>query len=237
MNSKTMWIAILGVGIAAAAFAGLRTTGANVVPEPAANPAPPAPQDPALPPGHPQVGGGSTMPGLPPGHPPMPQGSAAANMPAPTAAAEDGPNLSWTVPARWKEAPNPSSMRIATYKIPKAGSDAEDAEMSVTRAGGGTAANADRWVGQFDEAGQKTAKKTERTSGGFKTTLVEVEGTFASGGMMGGPATPKTGWALLGAIVETPGTAHFFKLTGPAATVKGARPEVDALLASLKEKR
>ena len=84
-------------------------------------------------------------------------------------------------------------------------------------AGGSAAANADRWVGQFDEAGQKTAKRSERTSGAFKTTIVEVEGTFAAGSMMG-PSTPKTGYALYGAIVETSGSSHFFKLTGPSAT-------------------
>lgn len=144
--------------------------------------------------------------------------------------------VQWTVPARWKEAPNPSSMRLATYKIPKAGSDAEDAEMSVSQAGGGTTANLDRWVGQFDEAAQKTVKKSERTVSGFKTTVVELEGTFAGGSMMGGPSSPKPGFALIGAIVETPGMAHFFKLTGPAATVKGARAEVDALLGSIKPK-
>lgn len=132
-------------------------------------------------------------------------------------------------------------MRLATYRIPHAPSDSEDAEMSVSQAGGGAKANMDRWVGQFDEAGQKTAKRSESTVNGFTVSRIEIEGTFASGNMMGAPAVAKTGWALLGVIVESPagsgdGMAHFFKLTGPAATVKAASGEVDSLIASVHAK-
>jgi hypothetical protein len=223
MDATKLWIPVLGAAVIAAAVLGLRGTTAPV-PEPAPIALPPqnAPEQ-GLPPGHPPIGAGAMPPG-------------AGAMPA-APAAGDGPNLDWTVPARWQTVPNPNAMRLATYRVPKSGSDAEDAEMSVSRAGGSALANADRWVGQFDEAGQKTAKRSERTAGGFKTTVVEVEGTFASGSMMGGPATPKSGYALIGAIVETPGSSHFFKLTGPAATVKAARADVDALLSSLKEKK
>lgn len=248
MNPKSMWMILLAGALGVAAYAGLRSP--TPVPEPVAAPAPATPDNRgALPTGHPPIPGAGPAgampeghppmgtPGLPQGHPPVGQGAppvgAAA---APAAGGDETGAVTWTKPARWQDAPNPSSMRMATYRIPKAGSDAEDAEMSVSRAGGGTAANAERWVGQFDEAGQKTAKRSERTVGGFKTTMVEVEGTFAAGSMMGGAAAPKTGFALVGAIVETPGMAHFFKLTGPSATVKSARAEVDALLQSIKAK-
>jgi hypothetical protein len=240
MNPKHLWIGLLVFGLGAAAYAGLRSPAsgepaARLAPDPAA-----APTE-ALPPGHPPIqGAGADPQAMPPGHPPIgPGGGASAAMPGMMgggAAGGEAQAITWTMPARCKAAPNPSSMRIATYVIPHAAADKDDAEMSVSQAGGGTAANLDRWVGQFDEPSKKTLKKTERTAGGFKTTVVEIEGAFASGGMMGGPPTTKPGWALVGAIVETPGMAHFFKLTGPAATVKSARGEVDALLSSIQRK-
>jgi hypothetical protein len=42
-------------------------------------------------------------------------------------------------------------------------------------------------------------------------------------------------YMLLGAIVEAPGGSVFFKLTGPSATVTGAKAEFDALLESMKK--
>lgn len=265
MDQKTLWIGLLVAGVGVAAYAGFRSPPApeSATREPPAAPAPTAPEGMgALPPGHPPMGGnapGAGTESLPPGHPPMggsapsgtgeslppghpPIGGGAGGMgamppgmgaPPPSG---DAVQLTWTAPARWKEAPNPSSMRIATYKVPHVGSDTEDADVSVSMAGGGTAANADRWIAQFDAAAQKTAKKTERTSAGYKTTIVEVEGTLASDPMMGGGAATKSGWGMTGAIVETPGMAHFFKITGPAATVKSAKAELDALLSSLKPK-
>jgi hypothetical protein len=120
-------------------------------------------------------------------------------------------------------------MRLATYRVPRAAGDTEDAELSVTQAGGSVGANADRWVGQFDAASQKTAKRSTRNVGTLTVTLVEVQGKFEGGmGKDGG-----AGWALLGAIVETPGMPHFFKLTGPAKTVLAAHAEFDGMIGTL----
>jgi hypothetical protein len=243
MNSRTLWIALLAAGLAVAAYAGLRG-GSGPVPEPvAADPQASATQN-DLPPGHPAIGAAGpagAASDLPPGHPQLGQGTAppldsSGNLAA-APAGDHGAGLDWTVPSRWHTAPNPTSMRLATFKIPHQSPDTEDAEMSVTRVGGSSSANIERWIGQFDEPGQKSAKRTERTTAGFKTTIVEVQGTYAGGGMMGAPSAPKSGWALVGVIVETPGTGHFFKLTGPAATVKAARPEIDAFLSSMKPKK
>ena len=46
---------------------------------------------------------------------------------------------------------------------------------------------------------------------------------------MGGGG-PQPGWALLGAIVETAGMPHFFKMTGPAKSVKAARTELEGMI-------
>ena len=160
---------------------------------------------------------------LPVGHPAV---SGAATSDTPTEGA-----LVWTPPPRWQAVPSTSSMRLATYKIPRAPGDTDDAELSVTHVGGSIDANIDRWVGQFDAVGQKTAKRTRRTVAGLSVTIVEIQGTY-SGGM--DPSGPKAGWALLGAIVETPGMPYFFKMTGPAKTVAAARAELDTMLGTLK---
>jgi hypothetical protein len=156
-----------------------------------------------LPPGHPNVENNGDLP---------PVGSKA---------------IEWTAPARWKSVPNPSAMRLATYKIPHAAGDAEDPELSITQVGGSVDSNIERWIGQFDAAGQKSAKKTTKKVKDWKVTFVEIEGAF-SGGMSGGG--PQSGWALLGAIVETPGMPHFFKMTGPAKSVKAARAELEGMI-------
>ncbi len=127
---------------------------------------------------------------------------------------------------------NASAMRIGTYRVNPGSHAASPAEVSVIRAGGTTEANIQRWLGQFDDAGQET--RTTKTVRGFKITVVEVSGTFLGGSMTpDAKSVAHPGWALLGAIVETPGSPYFFKLTGDAATVRAARASFDALLDSI----
>jgi hypothetical protein len=134
--------------------------------------------------------------------------------------------IEWTVPATWHTMPNPSSMRLATYSVPRAPGDGADADVSVTRAGGDTASNIARWTGQFEGAPAPTPKS--HTVHGLEVTVVEIEGTYTNG--MAPGAKAQTGWALLAAIVKTPGMPYFFKMTGPAATVHAARATFTAMI-------
>jgi hypothetical protein len=172
--------------------------------------------------------GGSGGNDLPPGHPAVGMTGNTADLPPAGEA-----SITWTAPARWKSVANPSSMRLATFKIPHAAGDAEDPDLSVTQVGGGVDANIDRWIGQFDAAGQKSTKKSVKTIKGMKVTIVEIEGAF-SGGM--GQTGTQSGWALLGAIVETSPMPHFFKMTGPAKSVKAARAELDGMMDTIAPK-
>lgn len=138
--------------------------------------------------------------------------------------------ITWTVPSAWHTAPNTSTMRIATYTVPHTGSDTVDAEVSVTRAGGDIASNVDRWVGQFQGAGEP--KQSTRTVKSLAVTSVEIEGTYTNG--MDPGAKPRTGWALLAAIVKTPGQPYFFKMTGPAATVHAAATAFNGMIDGIK---
>ncbi|MEO6420981.1 MAG: hypothetical protein ABIP39_16335, partial [Polyangiaceae bacterium] len=74
----------------------------------------------------------------------------------------------------------------------------------------------------------RTVKKVH----GVKVTIVEIAGTYLSGGMGGAPGS-HAGWSMLSAIVESPGSPYFFKLTGPTATVRGAHPAFDTLVDSI----
>ena len=156
---------------------------------------------------------------LPPDHPPLgasPHGA----MPS---AANDPPALVWKMPAVWQEAPNPNAMRLATYHAPGG------VEVAVSRAGGSTEANIQRWIAQFDNVGHDG--RVEKTVRGLHVVTVEVTGTYVGGGMaMGAPTEPKPDWAMVGSIVETRSPSYFFKMTGPAAAVHAARPVFDRLI-------
>lgn len=164
-----------------------------------------------------------------------PERTAAAKPPAATPA---GPSdLAWDTPKTWEKVENPSTMRKATYRIPKAAGDAEDGEMSVSQAGGSIDANIKRWTGQFENAKDEDTKRFEKKVGDFKVTVVEIKGTFTGSGMPGAPpGPPKPQYAMLGAIVETSGSPHFFKLTGPEKTVAAARSDFDKMVDSFRAK-
>ncbi|MDP9150388.1 MAG: hypothetical protein M3O36_10675 [Myxococcota bacterium] len=236
-------VAIVGAGAFAA---GQSMSGDPTRPVAAARPAateadeetePPGENENALPPGHPLTGGAGTAGPLPLGHPPVePMDQARAQMqmanPDPDGAAPG--RLEWQLPARWQTVANASPFRLATCRVPRAPGDDTDAELSITQAGGSVEANAERWIGQFDPAGQKTAKRSTRRVGALDVAIVEVQGTYSGG--MTKDAPGGAGWALLGAIAATPGSPYFFKLTGPAKTVLASRREFDQLVSSFAQR-
>jgi hypothetical protein len=132
-------------------------------------------------------------------------------------------------------------MRKATYAVPHVASDTEDAELGVfyfgPGQGGGVDANVDRWVKQFSDLSPDKVKRADRNANGLVQHTVEVESGSFNVNMMGqGQPKLKSGYALLGAIVEAPSGQYFFKLTGPEATVKAARPVFYKLLDSIASK-
>jgi hypothetical protein len=144
-------------------------------------------------------------------------------------------DVAFDAPARWQKAENPSPMRKATYKIPHAPGDTDDAELSVSQAGGTVDMNLQRWAGQFGKTAADV-KRTEKKVGDLRVTVAEIHGTFAGSGMPGAPSSgPKDKYAMLAAIVETtPPT--FFKLTGSEKTVAAAHAEFDNFIDGLRAK-
>lgn len=67
-------------------------------------------------------------------------------------------------------------------------------------------------------------------------TTVDVTGTYMGmGGPMAATHTAKNNYRLLGAIVEGPEGAVFFKFTGPVKTVAGGQATFDKMLDTLKK--
>ncbi|MBI5710666.1 MAG: hypothetical protein HZC42_10240 [Candidatus Eisenbacteria bacterium] len=190
-------------------------------------------------PAPPQAGGGETggsgvvsgadAPAMPPG---MPGGSEVVIQ------SGGDPGVAWVVPKRWVSEPG-SAMRLATYGVPRAAGDSEDARCAVyyfgPGQGGGTDANLQRWTDEFADAG--APERTTRSSGGLEISRLRLRGTYlAHAGMGGDGQGTKPDHELLGAIVTGANGSVFFKLAGPARTVDAAAREFDAMLASLKKK-
>jgi hypothetical protein len=127
-------------------------------------------------------------------------------------------------------------MRVATYQIPRAAGDPVDGDLSVSRAGGTVAMNVQRWSEQFER--RATTSRRQEEIAGLAVHIVEIQGDYRQGvpGVSGPQASAKKGWGMLAAIVETADSPTFFKLTGPTKTVMQAKPEFEAMIASLHAK-
>jgi hypothetical protein len=129
--------------------------------------------------------------------------------------------FTFSVPEGWKKVTPSSPMRKAQLEIAQGSDKAEVTFFQFGASQGGSVAdNVARWFAQFP--GSEDKRKTETVqAGSVKITYATTEGTFSSG-MPGGPTTPMTGYALCGAILESPDGNVFLKMTGPEALVKSA---------------
>ena len=125
-------------------------------------------------------------------------------------------------PEKWSWVEPTSPMRKASMKVSSA--DGKDSAEVVffhfgPGNGGGTKANVDRWLGQFQEGRDKIQAKVEDTKVGDRNvTFVQAQGTYLSG-MPGGPKTAQAGTMLKGAIVESSEGSVFVRMTGPVSFV------------------
>jgi hypothetical protein len=164
--------------------------------------------------------------------------SAASAEPVRTQAA----GLRFSLPSDWVRVPAPSDMRAAQFRVPKAGSDAEDAEAVLfffgVGQGGGAQENLERWYGQMTQPDGKSSKDagvvTIKTVKGLKITALDLAGTYKGMPAPGQPPVAKAGYRLLAAAVEGEGGPWFFRVVGPDATVTAAKPAFDALLESVE---
>lgn len=136
--------------------------------------------------------------------------------------------FTFTRPVAWEWVDVTSAMRKAQLKV----NDADKKQSAEViffyfgqGNGGGTQANVDRWLSQFQEPKDKINSKVEEaTAGKRKVTYVQAEGTYLSG-MPGEPKTAQPNSMLLGAILESDQGNVFVRLTGPADLAKASKSE------------
>ncbi len=136
--------------------------------------------------------------------------------------------VEYQAPTGWIEETPSSRMRQAQYLLPRAGADREDAELVVFHfpgQGGSIEANIARWIGQMSRPdgspATADAEISDKMVRGQKVTLLEISGTYQSGGMgPRGQGASKPGYRMRCAIIDTKQGPWFFKLTGPVGTVE-----------------
>jgi hypothetical protein len=123
-------------------------------------------------------------------------------------------------PVTWIWHPPTRQFSVAEYTVPGQGG-ADQAQITVSKAGGSVDANIQRWKGQFKSADGKPVepKIVKFEADGVPITLVELAGSYQG---MGAPSfVPDQ--LFLDAIVETPGEMIFIRFVGPTATVEANR--------------
>jgi len=157
-----------------------------------------------------------------------PAAPAAAAMPPMSGEVPAQPNLTWTLPEGWQEAPA-GQMRLASFSA--TGEDGKKADVSIVPLGGvagGDLSNLNRWRGQVGLApvtAEELPKLGEKTEvAGAEATLFDIVGT--------NPAGEKS--RILVTALQREGTSWFFKMTGEDALVEAQKPKFQAFLKSLK---
>lgn len=129
--------------------------------------------------------------------------------------------MKFNIPADWEEKPAPSAVLLAEFSLPgKSG----PGRLTLSTAAGGTAANLERWKGQFQRGpADPEPKESQLTVAGKVASLIELQGTFTD--MFGGGGA-KSEWQLLGVAIPIDAEHNYFvKLTGPRDTIVARRDE------------
>ena len=155
--------------------------------------------------------------------------------------------LVYDVPGTWtKMSDSQVSAKRALFKVPKAGADTEDAELTVYFFGTGSQGDPDKifkeWFDQFDGNAAATAERKSFDGAAGKVDTIEVAGTYKVS--LGPPVGPrkkspmqmvKEKWRLYAAVVRTKERGNwFFKLVGPDETVLAAKNALETALQAAK---
>lgn len=192
-----------------------------------------------------QMPAASMMPAMPAGAPGMSMG-----MPAPvdrsrviaTTGSLVASGIGFMIPEGWQPETPSTPVRLAQYRLPGPGGDAELSVFSFGAGQGGTPqANIERWVSQFraDDAttSSQPAEVAEHEAGGLRVYLVKTWGTYTptAMGMGGGASQPLPNYALFGLVVEGgPEGLLFVKVTGPKPTIEAQTKNLESFATSVK---
>lgn len=146
-------------------------------------------------------------------------------------------------PKEWKskEAPATAMSRVATFALPMADGDKDDAELIVfhfTTNAGSLEANLERQRALFLPAEGKEKvdeKKTEVKVGSIKATQQDLTGTFKKKPFpMSDKFTPMKDYRQIYVVLDDKDGQYFLKLLGPAKTVEKHKKSFDEWLAAFK---
>ncbi|MBF2055466.1 MAG: hypothetical protein IGS03_18610 [Candidatus Sericytochromatia bacterium] len=167
--------------------------------------------------------------------------SKSANAPAPATAADPHQNinpmdaagltpqpteteLSYTLPASWKEKP-PSTMRVASFEVSSAQGLGDVSVVSLAGDGGGLLNNTNRWRQQLEMA--------PTDSEGLRNLVKDIEIDGHKGYFMA-LYTGLEGNGMLVAMVEQGGQTWFIKMTAPAALIQAQEEDFQAFARSIR---
>lgn len=165
------------------------------------------------------------------GDPPKPAGEAAAKGGAEHEGGEvyKANGFRYSLPSGWADA-GPRTMRALNFR---AGDETECYLTVLGGAGGGLAANLNRWQGQMGKPplSESEIEALPRVQFlGSPAHMLDVSGSFS--GMDGKSAADRT---MLGIVLVRSSDALFLKMVGPQAEVSGQREAFVALAESLEE--
>ena len=129
--------------------------------------------------------------------------------------------MKFNIPGGWEEKPSPSAVLLAEFSLP---GKSAPGRLTLSTAGGGTAANIERWKGQFQRGpADPEPKESQITVAGKVASMIELQGTFTD--MFGGGGA-KSEWQLIGVAIPIDADHNYFiKLTGPRDTIAARRDE------------
>jgi hypothetical protein len=137
----------------------------------------------------------------------------------------------------------PSGMRLAEYMYGPCENNPDSATLAVyyfgPEQGGGVRANIDRWIGQMVQPDgsdpQKAAREQKVVVDDMPVHVVEVTGTYTSGGMGMGQNISKKDYRMTALVLEAPEGNVFFKLTGPDICAAEMTKELSAMVMAIKK--
>jgi hypothetical protein len=150
--------------------------------------------------------------------------------------------LKSAAPSSWKEEAPANQMRLAQFSLPKAKGDANDAEIVIFKALGGSAAdNVARWKGQFTppegKAIDDVSKVTQIKIAGRDATQLDVHGTYLYKKRPFDPnekGEQRPDYRLIGIQFAGPDNVYHIRLLGPAKTVEHYKEGFDEWLKNFK---
>lgn len=148
--------------------------------------------------------------------------------------AGEPPEVEMSAPAGWTVQPRDQAFYLGKWALPGGGV----ATLSWLGPDASTAfivQNVERWTAEWTTpAGEPVLdyRFGRETNGGRTMHRLELEGTLTGVRQLGG-GEPRAGWALHGAVIETPRGPLFFKLIGPREEVAAQRDAAWAALGAL----